>query len=108
MPVVLDYHMHSDTKHDFPQTGMLDTRESSMQGCGLLSSCIIYGNEVSVLIFEMFCAHSQAALCSQCHCVADFFTSCVQLRLPVVILAIVLVYISSFLFFGVVWYCVFR
>ncbi|DBB04690.1 TPA: hypothetical protein ACH3X1_012745 [Trebouxia sp. C0004] len=38
----------------------------------------------------------------------DFFTSCVQLRLPVVVAAIILVYLASFFSFGVVWYLVFR
>ena len=39
---------------------------------------------------------------------ADFFTSAVQLRLPVVVTAIVLLYLTSFSFFGVVWYLVYR
>lgn len=39
---------------------------------------------------------------------ADFFTSAVQLRLPVVVTAIVLLYLMSFSFFGVVWYLVYR
>ena len=39
---------------------------------------------------------------------ADFFTSCVQLRLPVVVTAIVLLYLTSFFSFGVVWYLVYR
>ena len=40
--------------------------------------------------------------------IADFFTSAVQLRLPVVVTAIVLLYLTSFSFFGVVWYLVYR